>query len=108
MKTWLLLLVGLSCFGFSASAAERFALLIGNQNYAPGVGALTNPHNDIELVGKSLQKIGFHTVAKKDLRRADIMREVNEFAARLNKGGPGAIGFFYYSGHGGLPAARSV
>ena len=35
MKTWLLLLVGLStnCFGFTASAEERLALLIGNQTY---------------------------------------------------------------------------
>ena len=33
MKTWLLLLVGLStnCFNFPALAEERVALLIGNQ-----------------------------------------------------------------------------
>ena len=49
MKTRLLLLVGLStnCFGFTASAEERLALLIGNQTYGPKVGALNNPHNDI-------------------------------------------------------------
>jgi formylglycine-generating enzyme required for sulfatase activity len=87
-------------FGFSALAEQRFALLIGNQNYAPGVGALTNPHKDIELVGSSLQQLGFNVVSRKDLRRADIMREVSEFIARLSRGGDGAVGFFYYSGHG--------
>ena len=102
MKPWLLLLVGLStnCFGFTALAEERVALLIGNQNYAPGVGGLTNPHKDIELVGSSLQQLGFNVVSRKDLRRADIMREVSEFIARLSRGGDGAVGFFYYSGHG--------
>ena len=48
-------------FGFSALAEQRFALLIGNQNYAPGVGALTNPHKDIELVGSSLRQLGFES-----------------------------------------------
>ena len=88
MKPWLLLLVGLStnCFGFTALAEERVALLIGNQNYAPGVGGLTNPHKDIELVGSSLQQLGFNVVSRKGLRRADIMREVSEFIARLSRG----------------------
>ena len=87
-------------FGFSALAEQRFALLIGNQNYAPGVGALTNPHKDIELVGSSLRQLGFEVVSKRDLRQADIRREVSDFVARLSGGGNGAVGFFYYSGHG--------
>ena len=40
-------------------AQERIALLIGNQDYKPGVGKLTNPLNNIRLVGSSLRKIGF-------------------------------------------------
>jgi Caspase domain len=79
MKTWLLLLVGLStnCFGFTASAEERLALLIGNQSYGPKVGALNNPHKDIELVGSSLQRLGFNVVSKKDLERWSRLSEQN-------------------------------
>jgi hypothetical protein len=88
------------CFGCSASTEERHALLIGNQNYNGRVGGLKNPHNDIELVGNSLRQLGFKAVPKKDLRRADIMREVSAFITRLRNGGDGAVGFFYYSGHG--------
>ncbi len=40
-------------------AQDRHALLIGNRAYDKAVGALDNPHNDIDLVGKALAKIGF-------------------------------------------------
>jgi hypothetical protein len=34
-----------------SAAGKRIALLIGNRDYKPGVGALINPLNDIRLVG---------------------------------------------------------
>ena len=42
-------------------AAERLALLIGNQHYNKKVGELDNPLNDITLVGDALEKVGFKT-----------------------------------------------
>ena len=102
MKILRLLVVNLivACFSFSAFAEQRFALLIGNQTYGPKVGALNNPHNDIELVGKALARVGFNVVSKKDLSRSQMMREIDEYSQRLSSGGPDAVGFFYYSGHG--------
>ena len=46
MKTWLLLLVGIKhkLFWLHCLSRGALALLIGNQNYAPGVGGLTKPH----------------------------------------------------------------
>jgi len=41
----------------SAQAEKRIALLIGNQGYDTSVGRLRNPHNDIELVAASLNKL---------------------------------------------------
>ena len=41
-----------------ASAAERFALLIGNSRYEAAT-PLRNPENDIEIVGAALEKSGF-------------------------------------------------
>jgi hypothetical protein len=102
MKSLGFVLVGLGmiCFGFSASAEQRFALLIGNQTYGSKVGALNNPHNDIELIGKSLKQIGFTVVAHRDLTRRQMMRQITEFVERLGGAGPDAVGFVYYSGHG--------
>jgi hypothetical protein len=33
-----------------ARAEKRIALLIGNKDYKPGVGALVNPLNDIRII----------------------------------------------------------
>ncbi|MGE3702241.1 MAG: SUMF1/EgtB/PvdO family nonheme iron enzyme [Hyphomicrobiaceae bacterium] len=84
----------------SAWAQERFALLIGNQGYNDKVGALRNPHNDIAAVGKSLEAVGFKITALRDAGRRQVLSAVKSFAAEIAKGGPSAVGFFYYSGHG--------
>ena len=38
-----------------AQAEKRIALLIGNKDYKVGVGSLTNPLNDIRIVGDALR-----------------------------------------------------
>lgn len=42
-----------------AQAEKRIALLIGNKDYKAGVGALTNPLNDMQVVGDALKAVGF-------------------------------------------------
>ncbi|MBM3576656.1 MAG: caspase family protein [Alphaproteobacteria bacterium] len=83
-----------------AGPAKRFALLIGNQDYTPAVGQLTNPLNDIDILGTALGKIGFEVKILKNATRVDINREIGRLALNLESAGDEAIGFFYYSGHG--------
>ncbi len=97
--------------GASAAGAEpaRLALLIGNQSYAPSVGVLQNPHNDIELVGKALARQGFTVLPLvKDATRLQILAAIREFSARLNRAGVGATGFLYYAGHGATEPGTDV
>ena len=42
-----------------AQAEKRIALLIGNKDYRPSVGALINPLNDTRVIGEALKAIGF-------------------------------------------------
>jgi NAD(P)-dependent dehydrogenase (short-subunit alcohol dehydrogenase family) len=42
-----------------AAAEKRIALLIGSKDYKAGVGALTNPLNDVRIVGEALKAVGF-------------------------------------------------
>jgi|SRR6516162_3414898 len=77
-----------------AIAESRHALLIGNKNYAPQVGALKNPHKDIELIGAALARDGFSVVTKKDLTQVETNRAISEYVDRLSDAGPGAVGFF--------------
>jgi uncharacterized caspase-like protein len=104
MRLYLKLLVSatfvLSMWVSSAYADKRLALLIGNKNYAPLVGPLKNPHNDVDLVAKALKKDNFEVVIIKDASRRDIAKAINQFASKLSGADKGAVGFFYYSGHG--------
>jgi formylglycine-generating enzyme required for sulfatase activity len=96
--------VFLFCLAFlpaHAGAQARIALLIGNKDYRPGVGALTNPLNDARIVGEALRAIGFEVLKPvQNARRADMLIAIHAFAQKLRDAGPDAVGFLYYSGHG--------
>jgi hypothetical protein len=84
-----------------AQAEKRIALLIGNKDYKPGVGALVNPLNDIRIVGEALKTVGFEVLRPtQNATRATILRAIHDFAAKLKDAGSDAVGFLYYSGHG--------
>ena len=84
----------------AAQAEKRIALLIGNQTYAAEIGALANPHNDVALLERTLKALSFEVATVRDAGLAALTRAVNAYARRLADGGPTAVGFFYYSGHG--------
>jgi hypothetical protein len=96
--TFLLLLLPTA---LHAQAEKRIALLIGNKDYKAGVGALTNPLNDIRIVGEALKAVGFEVLKpNQNATRAVMLRAILEFAAKLKAAGPDAVGFLYYCGHG--------
>jgi hypothetical protein len=82
-------------------AEPRIALLIGNQAYAEEVGPLKNPINDIDQVGAALGQLGFTVEQVQNAGFGNLHKAVNRYVRRLGQAGEGAIGFFYYSGHGG-------
>ena len=85
----------------AALADKRIALLIGNKDYKPGVGALGNPLNDVRVIGDALKAVGFEVLLPvHNARRAEMLLAIHAFAARLKTAGPNAVGFLYYSGHG--------
>lgn len=86
-----------------AMSQKRLALLIGNQDYAPAVGRLQNPTNDVALVAEALQKVGFQKDAIRIVHNADrvaMLDAVDRYVDDLSAAGGDAVGFFYYSGHG--------
>jgi hypothetical protein len=94
-------LVSLMLAGVPAARAEkRIALLIGNESYSSQIGQLANPHNDVALIEQALKGLDFEVVTVHDAGLGTLTRAVNAYSRRLQAAGPGAIGFFYYSGHG--------
>jgi Helix-turn-helix domain of resolvase len=67
-----------------ARAEQRLALLIGNEPYAPTIGALANPHNDVAVLATALKGLRKPTLdrarvkglAKSGLGPAKIAREL--------------------------------
>ena len=71
-----------------AQAEKRIALLIGNKDYKPGVGALVNPHNDVRIVRDAFETVGFEVLAPvHNANRAVMLRAIHDFAARLKGAG---------------------
>ena len=84
-----------------AQAEKRIALLIGNKDYKAGVGSLTNPLNDIRIVGDALKSVGFEVLKPvENAQRSAMLSAIHAFAAKLKASGPAAVGFLYHSGHG--------
>ena len=95
-----LALFALTALGWAAtvSAETRIALVIGNSEYSSG--PLPNPANDAKMIGDTLSGLGFEVIARRNADQNTMKRAIQEFGARLEKGGPAAVGLFYYAGHG--------
>lgn len=83
--------------GASAWAAERTALVVGNQRYEEKVGPLRNTNNDAKAVAQTLRTLGFKVIERHDITRDQLLKAVEEFRKTL----PGSeVALFYYAGHG--------
>ena len=76
------------------------ALVIGNSEYGPAIGALKNPANDAKLMAETLKGLGFSVDLVLDADQKAMKRAVKSFGAKLREAGSEATGLFYYAGHG--------
>jgi hypothetical protein len=93
--------------GQATPLPKRIALLIANSDYNNDKDILTRPAIDAAKIKNALGLRGFAGI--KGERRptlrpnvtADELKELLEaMSADVKRAGPGAIGFFYYAGHG--------
>lgn len=86
--------------GFEAANAEqRVALVIGNSSYKL-ISPLNNPKNDADLMEATLKTTGFDVIKATDVDSRGMRKAIKRFGDRLRAAGKGAIGLFYYAGHG--------
>jgi hypothetical protein len=102
----LVLVMGLLALGLPAAAQtqveKRVALVIGNGAYprAP----LANPVNDAADLSAALRRLGFEVMERRNRNSEELKRDLIEFQDKL---GPGAVGLFYFAGHG-VQAGRGL
>lgn len=95
LKAVLLLLLLLTSVAPVQAQSKRFALVIGNANYAEK--PLRNPRNDAADVAAVLRQAGVATTLAMDLGRVEMNRTVGRF---LTQAEGADLVFVYYSGHG--------
>jgi uncharacterized caspase-like protein len=84
-----------------ATAAEpRIALVVGNNKYTGGTRPLNNAVPDAELITRELAGAGFDVDTVPNAGWKDFSAAVERFTSRLEQAGPGAVGLFYFAGHG--------
>jgi hypothetical protein len=76
-------------------AAKKVALVIGNSAYREQ--PLKNPANDAKAMAAKLRQIGFQVIERQNATKTQMEKAVADFGEALNAG---AIGLFYYAGHG--------
>jgi len=82
----------------AAAADVKIALVIGNSEYANG--PLPNPANDAKMIGDTLSGLGFDVILRRNADQNTMKRAIEDFGSRLDKAGGGAVGLFFYAGHG--------
>jgi hypothetical protein len=81
-----------------ASVSPRVALVIGNGAYRQS--RLDNPPRDARLIADLLDGLGFDTEVVLDAGKTALETAIVRLGERLDRAGDGAVGFFYFAGHG--------
>src|ERR1700747_1103788 len=96
---WLIVLFALA-FGLQPSQAvqQRFALVIGNDDYR--AAKLATSANDAGLVADALQSAGFTVTGARNLDQATLRESFREFLGQVSAAGPDAVALVYLAGIG--------
>ena len=84
------------------TAERRVALVIGNARYERL--PLANPLNDAADLSAALRRLGFEVLERSNRNPDQMHRDLADFQDKL---GPGAVGLYYFAGHG-VQAGRGL
>ena len=77
--------------------APKLALVVGNSAYA-SIEALKNPVNDAKSIAETLDVVRFRATFRLDVGREELAVAIGAYCSELAKSG--AVGLFYFAGHG--------
>ena len=103
MRVWIAVLLAWLCFGGSALAEKKLALVIGNDAYQH-IDALRKARADAKSYADLLREKGFSVEDRYDLGIVDMQAAVGEFVEKIE---PGDTAVFVYSGHGWSDGAHN-
>jgi hypothetical protein len=92
-------LIALASAPVTASAQDRFALVIGNSKYK-SVSALENPARDANAIGALLKDAGFQVTSALDLDKASMSKVIRFFTNNIAEKPENTVVLIYFAGHG--------
>ncbi len=95
--TWLACCITADAAEVAHTPEKRIALVIGNADYASA--PLKNPVNDARLLKSALDALGFEVLDRTNLDTQGMRTAIRDFSTKLQQT-PGAVGLFYFAGHG--------
>ncbi|MCC6469222.1 MAG: caspase family protein [Alphaproteobacteria bacterium] len=84
------------------AGVKRVALVIGNSAYKEQ--PLKNPANDAKAMAAKLRQIGFQVIERQNATKSQMEKAIADFGEALSAG---AVGLFYYAGHGLQASGRN-
>jgi hypothetical protein len=84
--------IALACC--AAHAADRVALLIGNNSY--GSTPLRNAVNDAKDLSEALKELGFQVIVRENASRKEMIEAIREFGTAIDGA---STALFFYAGH---------
>lgn len=91
----------LSAIAATYKDEKRYALVIGNSNYAKEIGVLKNPLNDATDVASELRRSNFEVQLITNATYVQMREAMRKFQEKLTAGPRDqTVGLFYYAGHG--------
>lgn len=94
---------GLAAFAAAATPAiaqDRYAVVIGAENYPDAIGPALGALADLDHVAGALESEGFMVERVPDPDEAALKRSLFWLVDRLDEAGEDAVGVFYFAGHG--------
>jgi uncharacterized caspase-like protein len=76
---------------------EKFALIIGNDDYATSSNKLMKCDMNIKQLSEVLTKMEFNVTLKSNMKRTDMLGTIKEFKMKSKEC---TIALFYFCGHG--------
>ena len=99
MKKWIIFIL-LAVYSVSGLLAQqRFALVIGNNNYKNGIKPLSTPVNDASDLKKALESLGYSVELKTNTSIKELDAAINQFLVKVGNNRE-SEGFFWFAGHG--------
>lgn len=79
---------------------SRLALVISQSDYTGGLSRIAQADAEADMIAASLTATGFVVTRERDLTRSELSDALNRFRAEVDRAGPDAVAFVYYTGHG--------